>query len=344
MMPVELKGMTVSELEAYFSAEGKERFRARQLSRWIYQRFVDDFEVMTDLSKPFRAQLAGGCGITSPVVESIERSSDGTEKYLFRLADGESVESVMIPEEGRTTLCVSSQVGCAMRCGFCATGAIGFKRNMTAAEIVNQVIFAGRRLAAVGDRVSNIVFMGMGEPLENYDEVCRVIDILLSVYGFHLAGKRVTVSTSGVVPKMLELSERFPVSIAVSLNAGNDDLRSRLMPVNRKYPLKELVGAMRRIPLHRGRKVTVEYVLLQGVNDSESDAREVANLLKGIPVKVNLIPFNAHEFGDFVSPPREVADMFRDILISAGHLAITRGRRGDDISAACGQLSAGRRA
>jgi 23S rRNA (adenine2503-C2)-methyltransferase len=230
-----------------------------------------------------------------------------------------------------------------MKCGFCATGAIGFKRNMTASEIVNQVVFAGKRLKAAGSSLSNIVFMGMGEPLENYDEVCRVIEILLSVYGFHLAGKRVTVSTSGVVPRMLALSERFPVSIAVSLNAARDDLRSMLMPINRKYPLKELIGAMRKIPLHRGRKVTVEYVLLQGVNDSTADAREVARILKGIPVKVNLIPFNAHEFGNFVSPPRSVADAFRDILVEKGLLAITRGRRGDDIRAACGQLSAGQR-
>ncbi len=343
-MPVELKGMPIGELESFFSAEGKERFRARQMSRWLYQRFADDFSGMTDLSKPFRDQLSAGCTLTAPACELVDGSSDGTEKYLFRLQDGESVESVMIPEEGRTTLCVSSQVGCAMRCGFCATGAIGFKRNMTAAEIVNQVVFAGKRLKARDQLLTNIVFMGMGEPLENYDEVSRVIEILLSVYGFHLAGKRVTVSTAGVVPRMLSLSERFPVSIAVSLNAARDDLRSELMPINRKYPLKELVGAMREIPLHRGRKVTVEYVLLQGVNDSLADARDVARLLKGIPVKINLIPFNAHEFGDFVSPPRSVADAFRDVLIDAGMLAITRGRRGNDISAACGQLSAGQKA
>ncbi len=342
-MPVELKGMPIGELESFLFSEGKERFRARQLSRWLYQRFADDFSGMTDLSKPFREKLSGGCTLTLPSCDLIEGSSDGTEKYLFRLEDGESVESVLIPEEGRTTLCVSSQVGCAMRCGFCATGAIGFKRNMTAAEIVNQVVFAGKRLKDANQCLTNVVFMGMGEPLENYDEVCRVLDILLSVYGFHLAGKRITVSTSGVVPRMLSLSERFPVSIAVSLNAANDDLRSELMPINRKYPLKELIGAMRQIPLHRGRKVTVEYVLLQGVNDSVSDARDLARLLRGIPVKVNLIPFNAHEFGDFVSPPRSVADAFRDVMVDAGMLAITRSRRGNDISAACGQLSAGQK-
>jgi 23S rRNA (adenine2503-C2)-methyltransferase len=343
-MPIELKGMPIEALEAFFSANGKERFRARQLSRWLYQKFADDFSEMTDLSKPFREKLADGCTVTPPVVDSIERSSDGTEKYLVRLPDGETVESVLIPEEGRSTLCISSQVGCAMKCGFCATGALGFKRNMTAAEIVNQVVFAGKRLAADGERVTNIVFMGMGEPLENYDEVCRVIDILLSVYGFHLAGKRVTVSTSGVIPQMLALSARFPVSIAVSLNAARDDLRSTLMPVNRKYPLKELVAAMRKIPLDRGRKVTVEYVLLKGINDSPADARDVARLLRGIPVKINLIPFNAHEFGDFVSPPQSVADEFRDILVAAGMITITRGRRGDDIRAACGQLRGSRSA
>lgn len=330
--------MPLPELEAYFAAGGKERYRARQVHRWLYQRFEDDFAAMTDLSKRFREELARECRVSPPVVEKVEASADGTEKYLFRLEDGETVESVFIPEEDRKTLCVSSQVGCAMRCGFCATGAMGFRRNMTAPEIVNQACFAGRRLAGRGERITNVVFMGMGEPMENLGEVCRVVEIFLSVFGFELSGKRITVSTSGVVPAMLELSARYPVSIAVSLNASRDDVRSSIMPINRKYPLADLVAAMREIPLHRGRKVTAEYVLLAGVNDSPSDARELSRLLRNVPVKVNLIPFNAHEFGDFSSPPPEVADRFREILMAAGIQTITRGRRGGDISAACGQL------
>jgi 23S rRNA (adenine2503-C2)-methyltransferase len=215
---------------------------------------------------------------------------------------------------------------------------MGFRRNMTSAEIVHQVCFAVKRLEKRGERLTNVVFMGMGEPLENLPEVSRTIEILLSQFGFGLSGKRVTVSTAGVIPAMLALVERFPVSFAVSINAPTDGLRSRLMPVNRKYPLKDLVDAMKRIPLQSGRKVTAEYVMLAGVNDSEKDARDLARLLKGARVKVNLIPYNAHEYGNFAPPSAETADRFRNVLLAAGIQAITRERRGADIRAACGQL------
>ena len=335
---IDLKGMPLQELEKFLSRWGKERYRARQISRWIYQRFAGDFAAMTDLSKDFREELSRECRISLPPVERVEASLDGTEKYLLRLEDGETVESVLIPEEDRRTLCISSQVGCALKCGFCATGTMGFRRNMTSAEIVQQVCFAMERLAGRGERLTNVVFMGMGEPLENQREVSKTIAILLSQFGFGLSGKRVTVSTAGVVPAMLALAEEFPVSFAVSINAPTDRLRSGLMPVNRKYPLKELVAAMKRIPLQSGRKVTAEYVLLGGVNDSEKDACSLARLLKGARVKVNLIPYNAHEYGDFTSPSEETVDRFRDVLLAAGIQAITRERRGGDIQAACGQL------
>lgn len=334
----DLKGMPLPELERFFARWGKERYRARQISRWIYRRFAENFSTMTDLAKDFREELSMECRISAPPVEVTDLSRDGTEKYLFRLEDGETVESVLIPEEDRRTLCISSQAGCALRCGFCATGADGFRRNMTSAEIVHQVCFAARRLAERGERLTNVVFMGMGEPLENLREVSRAIGILLSQFGFGLSGKRVTVSTAGVIPAMQELAERHPVSFAVSVNAPRGDLRARLMPIDRKYPLRELVAAMKRIPLRSGRDVTAEYVLLAGVNDSTRDAADLARLLKGARVKVNLIPYNANESGGFTSPSAETADRFREVLLGAGIRTITRERRGSDIRAACGQL------
>ena len=335
----DLKGMSLGELEAFFRTRGKEQYRARQVSRWIYQKYAEEFSAMTDLSRGFREELVATCRISSPAAEIMELSRDGTEKFLFRLEDGEAVESVLIPEENRRTLCVSTQAGCALSCVFCATGASGFRRNMTSAEIIHQVCFAARRLAERGERLTNVVFMGMGEPLENVPEVSRAIDILLSPHGFRLAGKRVTVSTAGIVPAMRDLADRYPVSFAVSLNAASDEVRSRLMPVDRKYPLREVVAAMRGIPLRSGCKVTAEYVLLSGVNDSPADARSLARLLSGTRVKVNLIPFNPHHHGNFRSPSPASVDRFRDVLMSAGIQTITRERRGADIRAACGQLT-----
>ena len=334
----DLKGMTLSELEEFFARWGKERYRARQIFRWIYRKHAEEFPAMTDLSKAFRALLSASCRISAPPAERVETSADGTEKFLFRLEDGEAVESVLIPEGDRRTLCVSSQVGCALACGFCATGAMGFRRDMTSAEIVHQACFAAKRLAGRGEGLTNVVFMGMGEPLRNVREVSRAIEILLSPYGFGLSGKRVTVSTAGIVPEMLSLSERYPVSFAVSVNASRDDQRSLLMPINRVYPLKELVAAMRRIPLRSGRKVTAEYVLLEGVNDSPDDARALGRLFRGGRIKVNLIPYNAHGGAPYRAPGPGTVDRFREALLAAGVQAITRERRGADIRAACGQL------
>ncbi len=339
MTRTDIKGMTLPELEEFLSRWGKERYRARQLFRWIYQKHVDDFAVMTDLSKELRGILASSCRVSAFPAERVEVSSDGTEKFLFRLEDGEAVESVLIPDEGRRTLCISSQAGCPLLCGFCATGAAGFRRNMTAAEIVQEVCFASKRLAERGERLSNVVFMGMGEPLLNVPAVSRTIGILLSQFAFGISGKRVTVSTAGIVPEMLPLALEHPVSFAVSINAARDDLRSRLMPVNRKYPVDEVVAAMRRIPLQSGRKVTAEYVLLGGVNDSVEDARALARLFRGARIKVNLIPYNAHEMSPYRSPSSTAIDRFRDVLIAGGVQTITRERRGADIRAACGQLS-----
>ena len=336
----DLKGMTLPELEDFFAGWGKERFRARQIFRWIYRKHVDDFGAMTDLSREFRALLSSSCRISAPPAERTETSADGTEKYLFRLEDGEAVESVLIPDGERRTLCVSSQVGCALACSFCATGAMGLRRDMTSAEIIQQVCFAATRLAERGESLTNVVFMGMGEPLRNPREVSRAIGILLSQHGFGLSGKRVTVSTAGIVPEMLAMAERHPVSFAVSVNASRDEQRSLLMPVNRKHPLRELVAAMRRIPLQSGRKVTAEYVLLEGVNDSPEDARALGRLFRGARIKVNLIPYNPLENAPHRAPSRETVDRFRDILLHAGIQTITRERRGADIRAACGQLRA----
>lgn len=338
----DLKGVPVPELEALFSAWGKERYRARQVARWIYGRHVEDFSAMTDLSRSFREELLRACRVSSPPAERVETSVDGTEKLLFRLEDGETVESVLIPEEDRRTLCVSSQVGCRLRCAFCATGAMGFRRDMTSAEIVHQVCVAARELAGRGERLTNVVFMGMGEPLDNAPQVGRAIEILLSQDGFGMSGKRITVSTAGLVPAMLAMAERFPVSFAVSLNAPREELRTRLMPVNRRVALSELVEAMRRIPLRSGRKVTAEYVLLAGVNDSPGDARDLARLLRGARVKVNLIPYNPHGGGNFRSSAPADVDRFRETLAAEGIQAITRERRGADIRAACGQLRGAR--
>lgn len=293
---------------------------------------------MTDLSRSVREELEKVCRISSPPAETEERSRDGTEKVLFRLDDGDAVESVLIPEESRRTVCVSTQAGCALSCVFCATGNAGFRRNLTSAEIIHQVCHAARKASERGERLTNVVFMGMGEPLENVEELSRAIDILLSPYGFGLAGKRITVSTAGVVPAMRELTERYPISLAVSLNAADDDLRSRIMPVNRRYPLRDVVSAMRRIPLRSGRKVTAEYVLLAGLNDRPADARKLAALLSGARIKVNLIPCNPHGYGNYRPPAPSVVDRFREILGGAGVQTITRESRGADIRAACGQL------
>ncbi|TWJ14343.1 23S rRNA (adenine(2503)-C(2))-methyltransferase RlmN [Geobacter argillaceus] len=329
----DLKNFTLPELERFLAGKGKERFRATQIFKWLYQRDTCSFAEMTNLSKDLRLELEETAFVSSLTPETVEVGDDGTRKYLFILADGEAVESVLIPDEGRNTLCISSQVGCAMACEFCLTGTFHLTRNLTTAEIVNQVC-AVRRDADI----RNIVFMGMGEPLHNLDNVVRAIQILMDGNGLQFSNRRVTVSTSGLVPEMIELGRRVTVNLAVSLNATTDELRNRIMPVNRRYPLAELLKACRAFPLPSRRKITIEYVMLGGVNDTLDDARRLLRLISDIPNKVNLIPFNEHEGCDFKSPTRAAIDAFHKYLIDRHVTVITRDSRGGDISAACGQL------
>lgn len=336
MSRIDLKNLSPDELAAFFADLGEKPFRARQLLRWMYQRDVADFDAMTDLSKPLRARLAGQATISNLAPLKVQTSVDGTRKYLFRLDDGLTVESVRIPmEEGRTTLCISSQVGCAMDCAFCLTGTFGLQRNLTSAEIVNQVLAARR-----DGPVNNIVFMGMGEPLHNLDNVVRALHILYAGEGLNYGPRRVTLSTSGLVPQMLELGRRVRVGLAVSLNATTNELRDRLMPVNRRYPLEVLLAACREYPLQPRERITFEYVLLGGVNDSLTDARRLVRLMHGVPAKINLIQYNEHEGAQFRAPRPDDVEAFQSYLLNHGLVAIRRASKGQDILAACGQLKA----
>jgi len=363
----DLKNLTLPALEQFLQGQGKERFRALQVFKWIYQQDAHSFEEMTNISKALRAELAETAFISNLEPEAVEEGSDGTRKYLFTLGDGHAVESVLIPIEGRNTLCISSQVGCAMACEFCLTGTFKLTRNLTTAEIVNQIMAVKRDLVrnppalSVAESVSigiiddgdesdddstaspaairNVVLMGMGEPLHNLDNVIPAIQIMIDGNGLQLSNRRVTVSTCGLVPEMGRLGREIPnVNLAVSLNATTDELRNRIMPVNRSYPLKELMKACREFPLPGRRKVTFEYVMLGGVNDSLEDAKRMLKLISDIPNKVNLIPFNEHEGCDFKAPTRAAIDAFHKYLIDRHVTVITRDSRGGDISAACGQL------
>ena len=333
MEPVDLKNLDLEGLELFIARHGKERFRARQVFKWIYQKGAESFEEMTNLSKEFRRELAEAAKISTLDPEMVEVSRDGTRKYLFRLEDGNTVESVLIPEEDRNTLCISSQVGCAMACEFCLTGTFRLTRNLTTAEIVNQICAVRKDVD-----VKNLVFMGMGEPLANLENVIRALRIITCDDGLQFSTRRVTVSTSGLVREMDHLGHAVTVNLAVSLNATTDELRDRLMPINRKYPLKELLAACRRFPLPSRRMITFEYVLIDGINDSLDDAKRMARLISGIPCKVNLIPFNEHDGCSFRKPTQGAIDIFHKYLLDKHFTVITRSSRGTDISAACGQL------
>ena len=286
MGKVDLKNYDLEELEAFIAGSGKERYRARQIFKWLYQKGAVSFEEMSNLSKEFRRELADSASISVLVPEVTEISRDGTRKYLFRLDDGNTIESVLIPEEDRNTLCISSQVGCAMACEFCLTGSFRLVRNLTTAEIVNQVCAVKKEVD-----VKNIVFMGMGEPLANLSEVIRALKIITCDDGLQFSTRRVTVSTSGLVPEMDILGREATVNLAVSLNATTDEVRDRIMPVNRAYPLKELLAACKRFPLPSRRYITFEYVLIRDLNDSLDDARRLVRLVSDIPCKINLIAF-----------------------------------------------------
>lgn len=335
MEQVDIKNFSLEGLEAFLLGLGKEKYRAKQIFKWLYQRGATSFEEMTNLSKEFRHELALKSRITSFVPETVEISRDGTKKYLFVLEDGSSIESVLIPEEDRATLCVSTQVGCAMGCRFCLTGTFNLKRNLTCAEIINQVC-----AVQVSDRITNIVLMGMGEPLANLDNVIPALKIMTCPDGFQISTRRVTVSTSGLVPEIEKLGAAVTVNLAVSLNATTDQQRDLLMPVNKTYPIAKLMAACRNFPLPNRRMITIEYVLVGGVNDSLEDAKRLVKLVKGIPVKINLIRFNEYEGCEFTAPGQDAIDRFHSYLLEKNLTVITRASRGADISAACGQLRA----
>ncbi len=333
-------------LEAWFAALGEKPFRAVQVMKWIHQQGVTDFGAMSNLSKALRQRLPEVAELRLPEVISEQISDDGTRKWMLRLPDGGAVETVFIPEAGRGTLCVSSQVGCPLECSFCATGRQGFNRNLGTGEILGQIFLAARLLGQfpctpARRRITNVVFMGMGEPLLNFDNVVRAINVMLDDNAYGLSRRRVTVSTAGVVPAMDRLKEASPVSLAVSLHAPDDRLRDQLVPLNRTYPLKELLAACKRFAGEESgshEQITFEYVMLDGVNDSSAQAHALVRLLAGIPAKVNLIPWNPVAGVDYRRAKPQAVERFRAILQRAGLITITRKTRGDDIDAACGQL------
>ena len=337
-----LLGLTRPALEEFVVGLGEKPFRARQLMKWIYRRGAGDIDAMTDLGKDFRRQLADHAEIRVPEVLLSQASADGTRKWLLQFESGQAIEMVFIPEPGRGTLCISSQVGCAMDCTFCSTGQQGFNRNLDTAEIAGQVWLARRELGATPDDdrvITNVVFMGMGEPLANYRNVVPAAELMMDDYGFDLSRRRVTVSTSGLVPQMMRIAEETNVALAVSLHASNDALRSELVPINRKHPIAELLAACwYYVERQNARNVTFEYVMLDGVNDRPEHARELAALLRGHPAKVNLIPFNSFPGTHYRRSPEAVISAFRDRLLRDGVMATVRRTRGDDIDAACGQL------
>jgi 23S rRNA (adenine2503-C2)-methyltransferase len=347
---VNLLGLPRAQLEAFVAQRlDAKPFRARQLMKWIYRRGAADFSAMSDLAKDFRAQLREVAEITVPQIVTEQVSSDGTRKWMLRMDQVQGIETVYIPEPDRGTLCISSQVGCAMDCTFCATAQQGFNRNLSVAEIVGQVWLAQRELtgsragesAEVRSRaITNIVFMGMGEPLANYRNVVPAMQIFMDDLGYDLSRRRVTLSTSGLVPQIYKLAEECNVALAVSLHAPNDELRNELVPINRKHPIDELLAACwHYIDQQNGRSVTFEYVMLDGVNDKPEHARQLVRLLKGHPAKVNLIPFNVFPGTRYRRSPAAAIARFREILNDHGVIATTRKTRGDDIDAACGQLA-----
>lgn len=344
MEPVFIKNFTLPDLEAWVESLGEARFRARQLFRHLYTRGIHSWKDCSDLSKLFRAQLEFGTHLNALNMVEKQEAADGVVKYLFGLRDGHFIETVLIPDPPRCTLCISSQVGCPFKCKFCLTGTLGFKRNLHTAEIVDQVC------QVQGDqgtrrRITNIVFMGMGEPLANYESVIRAIRIVADPNGLAFSHRRITLSTAGLVPQLRQLGRESPVNLAISLHAPDDALRNELMPINRTYPLEELLSACRDYPLAPRKRITFEYILLDGINDSPKQARELVRILHGVRAKVNLIPFNPMNpsFGFVYQRPSEERILaFQEVLQKAQFTAIIRQSRGADIGAACGQLVAKR--
>jgi 23S rRNA (adenine2503-C2)-methyltransferase len=334
-----LKDHSIEALRERFARGGIEPYRAEQVAAWLYRRGVDDLGAMTDLGQELRGRLADAWDARALEVEGLECSADGTRKACLRALDGARIEAVLIPEEDRTTLCVSTQVGCPLACDFCATGALGFTRNLATAEIVDQVCRMGELLEPER-HITNVVFMGMGEPLLNLPAVIEAVRILVHPKGFAMAPRRVTVSTVGVVPQIEPLLRSVPVNLAVSLHATTDAVRDRLVPLNRRFPLRALLGALRGLDcVTSQRPVFFEYTLIAGVNDSAEDARRLGPLLRGIPAKLNLIPMNPHEDSRFVPPSEPAIDRFLREAAKTGLRVTLRRSRGPDIQAACGQLA-----
>jgi len=329
-------------LESFFIEMGDKSFRAQQVLKWIYHQGAVDFESMTNLSKSLRAKLEQQTCITPPEIISEQKSEDGTRKWLIQIDGGNSVETVFIPENDRGTLCISSQVGCPLECKFCSTGQQGFNRNLSTSEIIGQVWAANKALGYFdGDKriITNIVFMGMGEPLLNYDNVLKAINLLTDDLGFGLARRRVTVSTSGIIPEIDRLKEDTNVSLAISLHASNNELRNDIVPINRSYPMSDLLAACKRFTEARDNEpLTIEYVMLKNVNDSIQDAHDLVECLRNLPAKVNLIPFNTFPGTNYTCSEIKAINAFRDVLVKSNIITITRKTRGDDIDAACGQL------
>ncbi|MBN2033117.1 MAG: 23S rRNA (adenine(2503)-C(2))-methyltransferase RlmN [Deltaproteobacteria bacterium] len=337
-MKVDLKGMSLAETEAWVEEAGLPLYRARQLRRWLLKSWVRSFDEMTDIPKLLRSELAEKAHINHLERVKVQVSKDGTRKYLFELQDGYLIEAVLIPERGHFTLCISSQAGCAMRCRFCLTGKQGLKRNLTAAEIVDQAVQVKRDMTDP-ERLTNIVFMGMGEPLANYEEVVKAVANLTAEDGMNFSHRTVTLSTCGLVPQIRKLGRDMTLNLAVSLNASNDETRTYLMPVNLSYPLSELMSALREFPLPNRRMITIEYILIEGVNDKDEDALNLVYLLEGLRSKINLIPLNPHSGLKMETPSMERIRHFQEILTRHYLTAVVRKSKGRDISAACGQLS-----
>ena len=340
---VNLLGLTPAEFQAYCLALGEKPYRAKQLLRWIHQVGVDDVQAMTDVAKSLRARLGDLAVIEAPPVRHDSIAADGTRKWLLDVGTGNAIETVFIPQPGRGTLCISSQAGCALECSFCSTGRQGFNRNLTVAEIIGQLWLANRALGrgTLDPRpITNVVMMGMGEPLANFDNVVAAMQLMLDDSAYGLSRRRVTLSTSGLVPAIDRLREACPVALAVSLHAPNDALRNDLVPINRKYPIRVLLAACVRYIEKAPRDfVTFEYVMLDGVNDTRVQARELAALVADVPCKINLIPFNPFPESGYVRSSADAVRRFRDVLMAADLVVTVRKTRGDDIDAACGQLA-----
>ncbi len=338
-----LLGLNRQDMEAFFTNLGEKAFRVSQVTKWIHQLNVDNFDDMTNISKALRAQLKEKACIKPLNVIVDQISKDGTRKWVMGLDDNNRIEAVYIPEEDRGTLCISSQVGCALDCSFCSTARQGFSRNLSVAEIISQIWLATRLLdeeKKPGRKITNIVLMGMGEPLLNFENVMKAIDIMLDDFAYGLSKRRVTVSTAGVVPAMDKLAARHDVQLAISLHATRDALRDDLVPINKKYNLEKLMAACKRFMKTRSprSRLTIEYVMLSGVNDSKQDAQDLINVLEGISVLINLIPFNPFVDSGYETSSNNAVHRFQDVLMNAGLITVIRKTRGEDIDAACGQL------